>query len=56
MPGTSLAALDETDIETLFDFVAYLVHKESGEGGSGDKSVMINGKRYKLVDQFTERI
>lgn len=53
LPGTNLASLDETDIETLFNFVSYLVDKEEKEK---EKSVVINGKPYKLVKGFTERI
>ena len=46
--------VDETDIETLFDFVSYLTNGNSEE--EKEKSVTINGKKYKIVDTFTERI
>ncbi len=53
LPGTSLAALDDTDIETLLDFVLYIVDKNEQEKA---EFVVINGKKYKKVNQFSKRI
>jgi hypothetical protein len=53
LPGTSLAALDDTDIETLLDFVLYITDQNRREK---DEYVTLNGKKYRKVSQFTQRI
>lgn len=47
--GMSLASLDDTDIETLFDFIAYITAKNQR---NNEQFVIINGKKYKKVDSF----
>lgn len=49
IPGYNLASLDDTDIETVFDYVAFLLDETAKEQGA---YMVINGKRYKKVDSF----
>lgn len=52
--GADLRSLDETDIETLIDFAAYIMAKnETSEQKTG--TVTINGKVYRKVDTFSTR-
>ena len=53
LPGFSLWALDQTDIESLFDYLAYIAHKN---GKENEKSIIIGGQRYKVVDRFSTPI
>lgn len=53
MTGESLQSLDETDIETLFDFMAYLAQKSEGEK---TQTVTIGGKTFKKVAAFSTPI
>jgi hypothetical protein len=53
LPGENLSSLDETDVETLFDFIYYIIDKNSSENA---QFVTINGKRYKKVSAFAKRI
>lgn len=50
LPGTSLASLDETDIETLLDFVFYINYQQKQDE---EQFITINGKRYKKVTKFS---
>lgn len=60
VPGTSLASLDDTDIETLLDFVCYLADKaeraREAQKKEEEQFVVIGGRKYKKVEQFTQRI
>lgn len=53
--GTTLHSLDQTDIETLFDFAAYIAAKNGQETKKRGGTVTINGKVYRKVDTFSAR-
>lgn len=58
MPGNSLAALDETDIETLLTFVLYMADRTEREqdGAAQTQTVTIGGKTYRKVTAFSTPI
>ncbi|MCL2695444.1 MAG: hypothetical protein FWE69_03855 [Clostridiales bacterium] len=49
IPGYTLSAIDETDIETLFSYVAHLMDKQA-QAYAGLQQ--INGKWYRKADSF----
>lgn len=57
LPGTSLSSLDDTDIETLIPFIEYIISRNKDkEQEQAQEGVMINGRLYKKVGNFSERI